>query len=184
LLTVAAAVTVLVVGAVTFVATTAGDDGPTTSQDCPVGATATAEAVAVGSRAPQFSLPLLDGGCFESSSYDGRPLVVNFWASWCNPCRREFPYLDAARDRYAEDDVEIIGVASKDITSDARRFADEQGAEWPLVDDDTEVVGDAFGVRSIPETFFIAADGTIVAHVFGLTSPRELDRHIEQMLEA
>ena len=137
----------------------------------------------VGRDVPDFTLPALNGECFELSSYRGRPLVVNFWASWCHPCRTEFPLLEQAREHYEDDGLEVIGITYHDIASDARRFADEQDASWPLAVDDHDVVADAFGVRTIPETFFVAADGTVVSHVFGLTSARDLDAEIARLLK-
>ena len=71
---------------------------------------------------------------------------------------------------------------SQDITSDAQRFAEEREVEWPLVDDDDEVVAHAYGVRSIPETFFVASDGTVLAHIFGFTTAREINAEIERLL--
>jgi cytochrome c biogenesis protein CcmG/thiol:disulfide interchange protein DsbE len=140
------------------------------------------EPVAVGSPMPQFSLPELAGGCFDSADYEDRALIINFWASWCAPCRTEFPLLAEAREKYRTRGVEVIGVVSRDIASDAQRFADERDVEWPLVDDDDEIVGQAFGVRSIPETFFVAPDGTVTGHLFGFTSKRDLEREVDRML--
>jgi cytochrome c biogenesis protein CcmG/thiol:disulfide interchange protein DsbE len=139
--------------------------------------------VAIGRDVPDFRLPNLDGGCFELARYRGRPLVVNFWASWCHPCRVEFPLLADARTKFASDDLEVIGVDYRDIVSDASAFAGAKGADWPLLNDEDGVVAKLFGVSQIPQTFFIARDGTIVSHVYGLTSVRDLNSEIERTLE-
>jgi peroxiredoxin len=172
------------VGGVTVWAVSSPESDPSTSGpvECPSRVRAPGRSVEVGSPAPSFTLPGLDGGCFESRTYRGRPLVVNFWASWCHPCRTEFPLLDDARERYGDDRLEVIGVVYKDIASDAQRFAAEREVEWPLVLDDEGVVANTFGVSGIPQTFFIAADGTVVARVYGFTSTRDLDAEIQRTL--
>lgn len=177
----AAAVVIAVVGAAVFVVADR-ETNTTSDRDCPVRVVGGNEPFALGSPMPDFALPSLDGKCFDSTTYTGRPLVVNFWASWCSPCRTEFRLLAQARERYGSDGVEIIGVLSQDITSDAQNFAEQRDVKWPLVDDDDELVGRAFGVRSIPETFFVASDGTVLAHIFGFTTARELNAEIERLL--
>ena len=136
---------------------------------------------AVDSAAPDFRLPGLDGGCVDLSAFHGRPVVVNFWASWCNPCRREFPLLRAALEDHADADIEIIGIVYRDIADDARAFASGVGATWPLALDDDSAAATAYGVRAIPQTFFIRRDGTIARHVFGLTTRKELERHLRSI---
>jgi peroxiredoxin len=178
----AAALVIAVIGGVT-VWVADGDQSEPGASGCATRVVPGGVTVEVGSDAPAFVLPDLDGGCFHSTQYRGRPLVLNFWASWCHPCRTEFPLLEKARQRYRDDGLEVIGITVDRITSDARQFADERDAQWPLAVDDDDVVADAFGVRSIPETFFITADGTVVSHVFGLTSVRDLDKEIAQLLE-
>ncbi|MEX0664869.1 MAG: TlpA disulfide reductase family protein [Acidimicrobiia bacterium] len=177
-----AALVITLIGAVTFWVVSRDDSGPGAS-NCAARVVPEGELVAVGRDAPRFVLPELAGGCFHSASVHGRPLIVNFWASWCRPCRTEFPLFEEARTSYGDEGLEVIGVNVQDITSDARQFADARGAEWPLVLDEDEVVADAFGVRSVPETFFIAADGTVVSHVFGLTSKRDLNREIARLFD-
>jgi len=180
LIVVAAVVVVFVAGAVVLVA---ADSQPTQDRSCPVRVQGGTEPLAVGSTAPKFALPALVAGCFASDDVVGRPMIVNFWASWCEPCRTEFPLLADAHERYG-DDLEIVGVLFRDITSDARRFAEERDVEWALVDDDDALVAQAFGVRSLPETFFVAADGTVVGHIFGFTTERGLEREVKRLLRA
>ncbi len=142
------------------------DDGPAT----------------VDGPAPAFALPGLDGGCIDLSDFRGRPVVVNFWASWCNPCRREFPLLRDALERHEDADLAVIGISYRDIADDARGFADEFGATWPLALDDDADAARAYGVRAIPQTFFIGRDGTVARRVFGLTTERALERHLDAIL--
>ena len=121
-----------------------------------------------GEPAPDFALATLDGKRVRLADFRGRPVVVNFWASWCNPCRQEFPILADALATH--DDLAVVGVTFRDIESDSRAFADETGATWPLAIDDDGDVAARYGVRAIPQTVFIRADGTIAARVFGFES--------------
>ena len=177
---------VLLVVAVTaaVVVTSGGSDAPTPEAGASAAEISVADGPAeVGGEAPDFTLPALDGGAPVSlADARGRPVVLNLWASWCNPCRKEFPLLKAARAKYAKDGLEVIGVSYRDIPSDARAFADSKGATWPLARDPGGALAAAYGVRAIPQTFFIAPDGTIGSRVFGITSAEELDAEIQQIL--
>jgi cytochrome c biogenesis protein CcmG/thiol:disulfide interchange protein DsbE len=129
----------------------------------------------VGSPAPDFQLPALDGGGdVQLSEFRGRPVVVNFWASWCNPCRQEFPLLKQALREHRGERLAVVGVTYQDIPSDSRDFVNKQASMWPQGVDDGGAVAKAFGVRAIPQSFFVRADGTIVARIFGFTSEAAL----------
>jgi cytochrome c biogenesis protein CcmG/thiol:disulfide interchange protein DsbE len=176
-------VVALIAGITAFAVITGDDNGATGSKRCPSQIPADVEPVAVGDAIPNFSLPELDGDCVHLAGYRGHSLVMNFWASWCHPCRVEFPLLHEARDRFTDRGLEVIGVVHNDIASDARGFAEETGADWPLLFDEDNVVSKMFGVSQIPQTFFIARDGTLVSHVYGLTSARDLNAEIERLLK-
>jgi cytochrome c biogenesis protein CcmG/thiol:disulfide interchange protein DsbE len=137
------------------------------------------EAPAVGSPPPSFVLRSLDGSCVDLASFRGRPVVINFWASWCHPCREEFPMFRTALDRYGDDGLEILGVIHDDIPSDSRRFARQEDADWPLLLDQTDATAQAYGVGQIPQTFFVDRSGVVTARLFGLSKgdfKRELGR--------
>jgi cytochrome c biogenesis protein CcmG, thiol:disulfide interchange protein DsbE len=154
------------------------DDGMTQR-----GAVAPSGGAEVGSPAPDFVLPALeDGGEVRLADFRGRPVIVNFWASWCNPCRDEFPLLkEALRDNRA-DRLAVIGVTYRDIPRDSRDFVAKMNAGWPQAIDDDRAVAEAFGVRSIPITFFIRPDGTLAARLFGFTSEADLADPIGKLL--
>jgi cytochrome c biogenesis protein CcmG, thiol:disulfide interchange protein DsbE len=137
----------------------------------------------VGSPAPDFQLSALDGGGdVRLTEFRGRPVIVNFWASWCNPCRQEFPLLkQALRDHRAED-LAVVGVTYQDIPSDSRDFVKKQSSTWPQGVDDGGAVAKAFGVRAIPQSFFVRADGTIVARIFGFTNEAALAEPLGKLL--
>lgn len=138
----------------------------------------------VGEPAPGFDLEALDGnGRVRLEDFAGKPLIVNFWASWCVPCRKEFPEFEAAQERYGDDGLEIVGITFKDLPRDARAFAEDQGATWTLADGGQgDPVGRAYGVRAVPQTFFVDRDGTIVSRYFGNPPGNEFDEQIQSIL--
>jgi cytochrome c biogenesis protein CcmG/thiol:disulfide interchange protein DsbE len=116
----------------------------------------------VGNSVPDFELPTLDGNTLSSEELKGHPVVVNFWASWCVPCREEAPRLERAWRRYKDDDVIFLGVNIKDAESDARKFVDDFNITYPVVRDLDQKLTRSFGVRGLPETFFIDDEWTFV----------------------
>jgi cytochrome c biogenesis protein CcmG, thiol:disulfide interchange protein DsbE len=174
---------VLVVGLVAGVLVAVLDRESESNGSTQRGGVVDAGGAEVGSPAPDFVLPALDGdGEVRLSDFRGRPVIVNFWASWCNPCRDEFPLLEEALRDHRADKLAVIGVTYRDIPADSRDFVEEMKATWPQAVDDDRVVADAFGVRSIPITFFVRADGTIAARQFGFTSEAALADPIGKLL--
>jgi len=161
LLAAIATVVVLGVAGITWWSLRDDGDGATATPNAPVVSPGVAE---VGDPAPDFELTTLDGDTVRLSDFRGTPVVLNFWASWCTPCRAEFPLL---RDRDADADGEfaLVGVDTGDIRADGRRFASEQRARWPNGFDVDGSVAKGYGVIGLPQTFFIRADGTIAARV-------------------
>ena len=137
----------------------------------------------VGSPAPDFRLPALDGkGDVSLADLRGQPVIVNFWASWCHPCRQEFPLLKQALRDHRAQHLAVIGVTYQDIVSDSRSFVKRQGATWPQGIDGGGAVASAFGVRAIPQSFFVRPDGTIAARVFGVTTAAALADPLAKLL--
>ncbi|MFQ5516276.1 MAG: TlpA family protein disulfide reductase [Acidimicrobiia bacterium] len=129
--------------------------------------------------APDFTLSLMDGRTFSLASHlaeDGRPVLLNFWASWCIPCRREMPALDAAALRHPE--VMFLGVAVEDDPSAARQFAAELGVSFPLAVDETGTMMVKYLVFGLPTTRIISGEGRIVMSAVGELAPEQ----IEEML--
>jgi cytochrome c biogenesis protein CcmG, thiol:disulfide interchange protein DsbE len=138
---------------------------------------------AVGSVAPDFSLADLDGNPIHLAELRGRPVVVNFWASWCGPCVEEFPLLRAAAARHADDGLVVVGIVYQDRSEAARDFMVRNGATWPAAMDPGERVASAYGILGPPETFFIGRDGTIVARQFGQFSAASLGEKIAAIID-
>ncbi len=172
-----AIVVVVVIGGVTWAVVAGSGDGSSTSDANVVPKVLSAK---VGEAAPNFSLPTLDGGRVELSDYRGRPVVLNFWASWCTPCRREFPLL---RDNVGtKHDVALIGVNTQDfVESDGRKFAKDQRADWPNGFDRDEAVRRGYGVTGLPETFFLDAHGVIRGQVYQGLTQKVLDEELAKI---
>lgn len=129
----------------------------------------------VGKEAPTFELPLLNAPDKTLSSEDlkGQPVVVNFWASWCIPCREEAPLLERTWREYKDEDVIFLGVNIKDADTDAKAFIEEFNITYPNVRDVDEVLVRGLGVKGLPETFFIDDEWTFVGTISG---PRSADQ--------
>ena len=140
-----------------------------------------AEAPAVGYLAPDFTLSTLDGTDFTLSQYRGQPVVLNFWATWCPPCRAEIPYFQQASVKY-NGQVAIVGVDDGETVAKVAPFANEVGITYPLPIDEQSLVSRRYNVNSLPSTFFIDAEGVIQKVHIGLISQAVLESQIEQLL--
>jgi len=129
--------------------------------------------------APDFTLPALEGDeQISLSSYRGKVVVLNFWASWCVPCRDEAPVLQAGWERWRDRGVVVLGVNVQDFSGDARKFVDRYGVTYPNVKDGAGSIVGRFGVVGYPETYFIDARGRIVARELSTVEQDELEGHI------
>ncbi|MCB2224546.1 MAG: TlpA family protein disulfide reductase [Actinobacteria bacterium] len=126
--------------------------------------------------APDFSLALMGGGSFTLSEHlaeDGRPVILNLWASWCPPCRDEMPDLNAAA--VANPDVLFLGIAVSDDPVAAEEFATSIEIAYPIGFDESGRVGASFPAAGLPSTFVIAPSGEVVQMAFGRLSPANID---------
>jgi cytochrome c biogenesis protein CcmG/thiol:disulfide interchange protein DsbE len=123
----------------------------------------------LGGPAPNFSLRRIDAaGRLDLASLRGKAIVLNFWASWCVPCKGEAAMLERAWQQYRSRGVVFVGVDYHDVTSDARTFLAHHGITYPTVQDGSGAVGDRYGLTGVPETYFIDRSGRLVgAHVVG-----------------
>ena len=112
----------------------------------------------------------------------GTPLVVNFWASWCDPCRTEAAVLERGWKGARERGVLFVGLNMQDVSQDAHDFLRELELSFPNVRDPTNDTARAYGATGIPETFFISAQGKIVGHVIGTVSEVQLDQGVAAAL--
>ncbi len=149
-----------------------------------------------GDLAPDFVLATLDGGELRLSDRRGQAVVLNFWATWCAPCRKEIPQLVAAYDRYRQQGLVVVGVNLQENKGIVRNFAKDFGMEFPVAIDRDGRVGDRYRLLGLPTTFFI--DGTgVVRSVFtgpfleeqrgtrvqGAIGESDLEKRIKEILE-
>ena len=125
--------------------------------------------------APPVVGTTLDGEPFDLADYRGTPVVLNFWASWCGPCRRELPALAAFAKAHPE--IQVIGVDYQDDVAAARTLAAETGATWPSVVDDGPI-GAAYEVPGLPATYLIDAQGRIVERLLGEVTEATLNEQL------
>jgi len=119
------------------------------------------------SPAHDFTLTSFDGGTIQLSSFQGRPVMVNFWASWCVPCRQEAPTLEQSWQTYQGRGAIFLGVNIWDKESDARGFLNEFGITYPNVMDPNGAVAIDYGLRGVPETFFVDRAGKLASKYVG-----------------
>jgi cytochrome c biogenesis protein CcmG/thiol:disulfide interchange protein DsbE len=172
-----AVVVVVVIGVVTVVVVSGSSDETSGSGPHKVPAVNSAK---VGALAPDFAIQGIDGGTVRLSDFRGKPVVLNFWASWCNPCRKEFPLF---RSMLASNGgtYQMVGVDTGDLRGDAQRFAEQQHATWPIGFDAGDLVARGYGVDPLPQTFFITSDGIIVSHVIRGLNKAELTRELAKI---
>lgn len=115
-------------------------------------------------------------GWLSPNELRGNPLVINFWASWCQPCREEAPYLEEAATAASRKGVIFVGVNVLDITKNGLEFIDEFGVRYPNVRDHSLATARTYEARAMPETFFISREGKIVNHVIGIVNPSQMVR--------
>jgi peroxiredoxin len=136
-----------------------------------------------GELAPDFELATLDGSKVRLSDFRGRPVILNFWASWCQPCRAEFPELRDAYRTSKDKGLVVLGIVSwNDIESDARDFVRQQRATWPMPVDSSKTVEEAYSVPYLPQTLFVGRDGKVQLRVYAQLTKSVLDQGLAKIL--
>ena len=141
------------------------------------------ELSAGGEVAAPFTMSLVGGGEFSSEELQGRVVMLDFWASWCPPCRDEAPALGQVYREYRDRGVEFVGINLWDNTGDAELFLQQQGHEYPNGFDDGGKIAISYGVRGIPEKFFLSAEGRIVRKFSGPVGADRLRQILDSLLE-
>jgi cytochrome c biogenesis protein CcmG/thiol:disulfide interchange protein DsbE len=129
-----------------------------------------------GKQVPQFSVRQLNGSKLTDRDLAGRAVIVNFWNSWCIPCREELPTLKQFSSRHKGDPTFLfLGIVRDDTESAVRRYVAAEGIDWTIALDPGSQASLAFGTRGQPETYAISPDGTVVAFQFGPTRLADLE---------
>jgi cytochrome c biogenesis protein CcmG/thiol:disulfide interchange protein DsbE len=148
-----------------------------------------------GKPAPQFSLEDLSGKKVALANYKGKALLINFWATWCAPCKIETPWLIDLRNQYAAQGFEIIGISMDDLDRgdpgklgdekrEIARFVQQMKMPYPVLIDGDSISKPYGGLDDLPTSFFVDRGGTVVASQLGLTSKSEIEAKIKKSLGA
>jgi len=138
---------------------------------------------AFGQEAASFELPSIDGdGMVRLSDYLGKVVLVDFWSSWCPPCRQESPALEAAYEDFRDLGVEFVGIAIWDVESETRKFRDAFDLKYPIVSDSNGRVAVEWGVVGIPEKFFVDREGRVVKKYAGPMTRDKLGLELREVL--
>ncbi len=140
-----------------------------------------------GKAAPDFSLTTLDGKTVRLSDFRGKAVLLNFWATWCEPCKIEMPWFVDLQKQYAAQGLQIVGVAMDDADpEDIAKFAKKMAIDYPILvgkDSDRDAVANQYGgVQFLPETFYIDREGKVVDKAFGLKGRAEIEDNIKKAL--
>jgi cytochrome c biogenesis protein CcmG/thiol:disulfide interchange protein DsbE len=146
-----------------------------------------------GKPAPEFTLEDLSGKKVSLTSYKGKAVLLNFWATWCGPCRIETPWLIELRNQYAGQGFEILGVSADDIDrgdpaklsqekQEIARFVQQMRMNYPVLIDGDSLSKPYGGLDALPASFFVDRNGTVVAAQLGLTSKDEIEANIKKAL--
>ena len=133
--------------------------------------------------APSFDFTLFDGNQLALSDLRGKAVVLNFWASWCPPCKEEARDLEQAWESYQDRGVVFVGVDIQDTEEDALAFIKEYGITYPNGQDTSGDIAARYGITGVPETFFITKDGKVNRHWIGAINERQLSAFITELLK-
>jgi peroxiredoxin len=150
----------------------------------PGGHRAPAGVAAKGHEAPDFVLTDLQGHALKLSDLRGKAVVLNFWATWCPPCKEEIPWFVELQRRYGAEGLQIVGVSMDDDSDqkDVAKFATEHSINYPVLFGKESVAGAYGGIDYLPTTFYIDRNGMVLDRVFGQPGRNEIEQNIQRAL--
>lgn len=132
--------------------------------------------------APDFTFVLLDGKTFHLGDYKGKPVLINFFASWCLPCREEMPVLEKTGQEYSQKGVIFLGIAIDDTEAKMKDFVARYGVTFPVGLDKTSTIQKSFGIYGIPTTYFIDKQGVVSYSHSGSVTEELLQHELDKLL--
>ena len=141
-----------------------------------------APAPEIGRLAPDFTLVDLEGNEVTLSDFRGKAVFINFWATWCPPCRAEMPEIEAVYQEYKDKDVVVIGVDILEPEDVVRQFVEQGSYSWIFILDTTGAVSDDYRITAIPTSFFIDREGIIQAVTIGAMTKRAMENKLAEAM--
>ena len=140
--------------------------------------------LSIGSKAPDFELYDLEGKLHKLNDYKGTPILLNFWATWCGPCRSEMPHLEEVYENWKDKDLIFFAVNVGESSTDVTAFLDYFGFNMPVLLDNAKTVSRKYGVSGIPTTYFIDEDGIIQNRVVGAFPDRQsIEKYVTNLFQ-
>lgn len=141
------------------------------------------EVITKGSKAPNFAMTELNTGKkYTLSGEKGKGVIVNFWGTWCEPCKREMPFMNEIYSKYKGNGIELLAMNADESKFSVERFVSDYKLKFPVgIDKDQEVLN-TYGVNPLPTTFFVSPDGTIKRIVTGQMTPDSFESYIKEIL--
>jgi thiol-disulfide isomerase/thioredoxin len=136
-----------------------------------------------GYKAPNFELLDLRADSNRLKDFGGSPVVVNFWATWCGPCKEEMPLLEQAYSKHKDTGLVMLGVNARELSSTVSTYVTRGGFSWKMLMDYDGKVSDIYRINSYPTTLFIDRNGYIRSIYIGAISPEQLEKRIEKILK-
>lgn len=140
-------------------------------------------AEAADKTAPAFNVKTLEGRAVRLADYRGKPVVLDFWATWCGPCRASMPHLNDMQNRFGKQGLVVIGLSVDENGSPpVKRFVDRMGVRFTIAMASERMLDDYGPIRSIPTTFFINRQGDVVRRVVGYIDPETMESYVREIL--
>jgi thiol-disulfide isomerase/thioredoxin len=132
--------------------------------------------------APAFAVRGLDGRTIRLADFRGKPVVMDFWATWCGPCRAGMPHLDEIQKRYAKEGLVVLGLSVDDLeVGKVKKFADGLGVQFRMAMADEKLLDEYGPIRQIPTTFFINRRGEVVRRTVGYIDEETLESYVKEL---